>query len=627
MKRGRVTSENVLIDLPPHVFISICVDHNLSVFDLGCLENTASHFRRRTVTLAGFGQREATLLDRAAEILLGAHEHAWRVTPRLHESVVYLLYSLEHRLWPLQHLSAGPNHNLVISQKRLFAFGADDRCQLGLGEEDSVVRKPCSSQQYRTPGNSNKNSPQLVKFDADLEPVSVSASTFCSTCIVGHGTLYTWGAFMTGQIGVDKASLDVSGLSNPWEDINLVCVARPISSGFSQSVSIVAAGDCHTACVTASGELYTWGSDRRWGRPGTNRGSSGRLGHGDIAAVDGGMVFTPRRVEAMSKFRTVGVTAGHESTAAVTDRAELFMSGNLPSGTGPMKPLECKLVLTPERVEMPNGVGVLYISSGGGNEGRCEYWAAVGTDGKIYTWGENHHGCLGHAEYSDEHEPLVSGEATPKLLDMFPHHVRFKTVECGTGTYDWHTAAVTTDGALWTWGNNGDEHCGKLGRLLKTYHSQGLPRPVHISENFFAGGDDDEARAVKAVSCGQNHMLFVLEGGSFCSVGENLNGQLGIGTTQQEDDYSGEFSGMDYGDPFVFEPHPWDVHACGTRRYYYHVYTTQSTLRRPAEAWLLNDKINQVPEADAESVEMFNLEYELAREEDAERERNAHTQT
>lgn len=113
--------------------------------------------------------------------------------------------------------------------------------------------------------------------------------------------------------------------------------------------------------------------------------------------------------------------------------------------------LECKLVMAPERVEMLNGVGVSCISPGGGN----------GTDCRIYAWGENHYGCLGHPEWSNEYG---GREATPKLLDAVPHNVRFKTVECGTGTYDWHTAAVTTDGVLWTWGNNGYEHCGKLGR-------------------------------------------------------------------------------------------------------------------------------------------------------------------
>jgi hypothetical protein len=116
-------------------------------------------------------------------------------------------------------------------------------------------------------------------------------------------------------------------------------------------------------------------------------------------------------------------------------------------------------------------------------------------------------------------------------------------------------------------------------------------------------------------------MLFVLEGGIFCSVGENIRGQLGMGETQAEDDYSGDFSGHDYEfrrggvqycDPYCFHPHPWTVWYCAGQRYYTHIYTGEYTLRRPADE-LLDDVVKQ------EEFEDFQPEYEQARLADAKR--------
>jgi len=217
---------NLLLDLPTHIFISICASHGLSVFDLGALESAASHFRRRVATLSGFGQRAATLLDCAAEIMLVAHEHSWRVAPRTDDSVVYLLYILERKLWALQHLSAGSEHNLVISKKRLFAFGANDAYELGLTEGDIVQRGHRATIPHHE--QPHRNTPQPVLLDADLEPVSVSASMHNSTCLVGRGELYAWGRLSTGQIGVEPSSLGVTVDDITW----MTCVARPISMDF-----------------------------------------------------------------------------------------------------------------------------------------------------------------------------------------------------------------------------------------------------------------------------------------------------------------------------------------------------------------------------------------------------------
>jgi len=106
--------------------------------------------------------------------------------------------------------------------------------------------------------------------------------------------------------------------------------------------------------------------------------------------------------------------------------------------------------------------------------------AAIKTDGTLWTWGRNDYGPLGDNTGTSRSIPVTT----------FAGGTNWKQVACGSE----HTAAIKTDGTLWTWGSNGFvfNTSGQLG------DNTGTSRSIPVTT--FAGGTN-----WKQVSCGDAH--------------------------------------------------------------------------------------------------------------------------
>ncbi len=118
--------------------------------------------------------------------------------------------------------------------------------------------------------------------------------------------------------------------------------------------------------------------------------------------------------------------------------------------------------------------------------------AAITSEGKLYTWGSNAAGQLGHGE-GLAFVPVTQ----PKLVRaLYDAGLRVSQVSCGPH----HTAAITWDGALFTWGD------GMFGRLG---HGDAAacfaPRRVEALEHVW----------VTSVSCGWWHTAAVAAARSY----------------------------------------------------------------------------------------------------------------
>jgi alpha-tubulin suppressor-like RCC1 family protein len=129
------------------------------------------------------------------------------------------------------------------------------------------------------------------------------------------------------------------------------------------------------------------------------------------------------------------------------------------------------------------------------------YTAAIKTDGTLWTWGQNSYGQLGINDNTARSTPVTT----------FLGGTNWKSVACGY----YHTTAIKTDGTLWVWGFNTN---AQLGINNTTNRST----PV----TTFLGGTN-----WKQVAGGGNFTAAIKTDGTLWTWGQNSYGQLGINDT------------------------------------------------------------------------------------------------
>ena len=127
--------------------------------------------------------------------------------------------------------------------------------------------------------------------------------------------------------------------------------------------------------------------------------------------------------------------------------------------------------------------------------------AAIKTDGSLWLWGRNVYGQLGENVATTRRESPVQ---------TISGGTNWKQVSCGI----LHTAAIKTDGTLWTWGYNA---YGRLGDNSITDRSSPV-QTVSAGTNW------------KQVACGYFHNAAIKTDGTLWGWGGNGNGQLGDNT-------------------------------------------------------------------------------------------------
>lgn len=184
---------------------------------------------------------------------------------------------------------------------------------------------------------------------------------------------------------------------------------------------------------------------------------------------------------------------GYLSNFRIVKGTGLYSSNFTPS-TVPLTPVPNTVFLftgTP----IYNTVGWKQVSCGN------DHTAAVKTDGTLWTWGGASNGRLGDGTTANRSSPgTTAGGGT-----------NWKQVACG----NLYTAAVKTDGTLWAWGHNS---LGQLGDGTTTNRSS----PV----TTVGGGTN-----WKQVSTGAFHTAAIKTDGTLWTCGYNSGGRLGDGTT------------------------------------------------------------------------------------------------
>jgi alpha-tubulin suppressor-like RCC1 family protein len=228
-------------------------------------------------------------------------------------------------------------------------------------------------------------------------------------------------------------------------------------------------------------ELWTWGV-----------GGSGSLGTNDETNRS-----TPVTTSAGGA-NWKSVACGGYTTAAIKTDGTLWLWGR--SAVGQLGNNN-----TPPNIPTPvttfaGGTNWKQVSCGN------EHTAAIKTDGTLWTWGYGDNGALGTNDQTARWTPVTT----------FAGGTNWKQISCGNK----HTAAIKTDGTLWTWGRTIE---GQLG-----YNASAPPFQIVSPITTFAGGTN-----WKQVSCGSNHTTAIKTDGTLWGWGYNQQGQLGINNTTE----------------------------------------------------------------------------------------------
>lgn len=155
----------------------------------------------------------------------------------------------------------------------------------------------------------------------------------------------------------------------------------------------------------------------------------------------------------------------------------------------------------PTLVDSLRGVHVKQLACGSGHS------CVLTEEGEVYSWGRGDDGRLGHGDNGWKYVPRLIHSLMGKVICL---------VTCGS----YHTAAISTNGELFTWGGG---MYGKLGHGDESGCS--LPRKV---ESSLLGVH------VISVACGSRHTACLSSDGKLYSWGDKENGVSGHGDIEGE---------------------------------------------------------------------------------------------
>ncbi|XP_068949993.1 probable E3 ubiquitin-protein ligase HERC6 isoform X2 [Petaurus breviceps papuanus] len=293
----------------------------------------------------------------------------------------------------------------------------------------------------------------------------------CGEChsllLLSDGSILSCGSNVCGQLGRRE---------------NRKCVRpAPIRALETQTVVSVSCGKEHSLALCKTGKVFAWGS-----------GSEGQLGIKEFKKQN----FIPKEIQDLSSVKIIQVSCGHYHSIALAQDGKVFSWGKNDYGQlglGEKSPFQAR----PQWVKSLNGIPLAQVTAGGAHN------FALSLSGTSYGWGRNNVGQLafrGNNASEQIYKPCSIGNL--KSL-----HVTY--ISCG----DEHTAVLTQDGKVFTFGSN---NSGQLGRKLvsKKRGPQIVDSP-HLFSQIACGSYHTIAYActtgqVVSFGCGSQSQLYSL---------------------------------------------------------------------------------------------------------------------
>jgi alpha-tubulin suppressor-like RCC1 family protein len=246
------------------------------------------------------------------------------------------------------------------------------------------------------------------------------------------------------------------------------------------SSALIALGPAHSSAGATTGtSLYAWGYN-----------NAGQLGDG--TSTDD---HSPEMITLAPGVTPTAISAGTYDSLAIGSDGNLYAWGY--NNAGQLGDSTTTDHHSPEMITLAPGVTPTAISAG------AFHSLAIGSNGRLYAWGSNDQGELGDGTTTEHDSPevitLASG-VTPTAI--------------AAGYY--HSLVIGSDGNLYAWGYN---EIGQLGDGTTTEHDS--PEVITLASGV----------TPTAISAAYYHSMAIGSDGNLYAWGDNINGQLGDGTT------------------------------------------------------------------------------------------------
>jgi alpha-tubulin suppressor-like RCC1 family protein len=232
---------------------------------------------------------------------------------------------------------------------------------------------------------------------------SAAPGPYCTYAIKTDGTLWCWGDGTDGSLGLGDTNIRRSS---------------PVQIGALTNWLQVTAGPYYGLAVKTDGTLWGWG-----------RNTTGQIG-------DGTAINRSSPVQVGSLTTWASVSSRQTGTMAITTSGALYSWGQ--GGYGSLGTNNTSNRSSPVQVGSLTNWSSVSIAN---------HCMAIKTDGTLWAWGNNAQGQLGLGDQVSRSSPVQVGSLQT-----------WRRVSSGIGTGQTH--AITTGGALWSWGSNSSANLG-----------------------------------------------------------------------------------------------------------------------------------------------------------------------
>jgi len=344
-------------------------------------------------------------------------------------------------------VSLGNYHSIALAENgHVYAWGYNGYGQLG---DNTIIQKDTPVKVLKGAYNGTS----YLGDDPSNKIKTLALGYFCSIALDENGLVYTWGYNTYGQLGdstMTYRTTPVNVLKGAY-DGTLYLGDNP-----GNKIVDIALGLYHSIALAEDGTVYTWGYN-----------ANGQLGDSTTTQsiipvkVQKGAYNGTTYLGDDPSNKIISVALGMYHSIALAEDGTVYTWGS--NSNGKLGDNTITQRITPVKVLKGTYNGTTYLGDDPENKIRAvalgkDNSMALAADGMVYSWGGNGYGQLGDNTTTLKRTPIkvLKGaySGTTYLGDNPDNKISAVTV----GYY--HSVALTSDGSVFTWGNN---EYGQLG--------------------------------------------------------------------------------------------------------------------------------------------------------------------